>query len=167
MHAEPPRATDSIEPRPITIVDATDAFIASCTNRGIAEPTLKKYRTFAKQLKAFCKSRGYVRLIQLTTGDMDRFYTSWKDGKRARAKKLERLKAFVKFCLKRKWLAEDIAEDLKAPEGSSLQPTKRRSPTKNWIASSRPAMPLVRPHLPDPAKGLFVDLRSSSAFRCR
>jgi site-specific recombinase XerD len=124
VHIEPPSATDSNEPRPIMIVDATDAFIASCTNRGIAEPTLKKYKTFTKQLKAFCELRGYVNLVQLTTGDMDRFYASWKDGKRARAKKLERLKAFVKFCLKRKWLTEDIAEDLKAPEGSSLPANK-------------------------------------------
>ncbi len=124
MHVQPPSATDSIVPRPRTIVDATDSFIASCTNRGIAEPTLKKYKTFTKQLKAFCESRGDVNLVQLTTGDMDRFYASWKDGKRARAKKLDRLKSFVKFCLKRKWLAEDIAEDLKAPEGSSLPANK-------------------------------------------
>jgi hypothetical protein len=29
--------------------------------------------------------------------DMDLFYPSWKDAKRSRAKKLDRLKAFVKF----------------------------------------------------------------------
>ena len=39
-------------------------------------------------------------------------------------KRLERLKSFIKFCLKRKWLAEDIAEDLRAPEGSSIPPDK-------------------------------------------
>ena len=51
---------------------------------------------------------------------MDRFYASWKDGKRSKAKKLERLKGFIKFCVKRKWLPENIAEDLEAPEGSSI-----------------------------------------------
>ncbi len=51
---------------------------------------------------------------------MDRFYASWKDGIRGKAKKLDRLKGFVKFCIKRKWIAEDICEDLKAPEGSSV-----------------------------------------------
>jgi hypothetical protein len=30
-----------------------------------------------------------------------------------------RLKGFVKFCLKKKWLDEDIAEDLKAPPKTS------------------------------------------------
>lgn len=51
---------------------------------------------------------------------MDRFYASWKDGIRAKAKKLERLKAFVKFCVKREWLAKDVTDDLQAPEGSSV-----------------------------------------------
>jgi integrase len=50
---------------------------------------------------------------------MDRFYASWKDGKKGKAKKLERLKSFVRFCKKRKWLAEDIAEDLEAPPNAS------------------------------------------------
>jgi hypothetical protein len=63
-------------------------------------------------------------LDQLTVADMDLFYASWKDGKRSRAKKLERLKAFVKFCLKRKLLSEDISDDLKAPSrtASRIQP---------------------------------------------
>ena len=64
-------------------------------------------------------------LDQLDVADMDRFYALWKDAKRSRAKKLERLKSFIKFCLKRKWLTEDIAEDLRAPEGSSIPPHKK------------------------------------------
>jgi hypothetical protein len=32
---------------------------------------------------------------------MDRFYASWKNGKKRKAKKLERLKSFVHFCMKR------------------------------------------------------------------
>jgi integrase len=63
-------------------------------------------------------------LDQLTVSDMDRFFASWKDGKRAKAKKLDRLKSFVKFCLKRKWLSENIADDLRPPEGSSIPANK-------------------------------------------
>jgi hypothetical protein len=37
-----------------------------------------------------------------------------------KGKKLERLKSFVRFCLKREWLSKDIAEDMDAPEGSSI-----------------------------------------------
>jgi site-specific recombinase XerD len=114
---EPPPTPES---RRATITETTDAFLAKCRNRGIEPPTVAKYRTFIKQLRAYTDSKGYVLLDQLTVSDMDLFYGSWKDAKRARAKKLERLKAFIKFCCKRKWLAENIAEDLEAPEGSSL-----------------------------------------------
>jgi len=54
-----------------------------------------------QQLKSYCDSRRYVMIDQRTVNDMNRFYASWKDAKRARAKKLEHLKAFIKFCLKR------------------------------------------------------------------
>ena len=49
---------------------------------------------------------------------MDEFYNSWPDGIRSKAKKLERLKGFFKFCVKRKWIAENPAIDLEAPVGA-------------------------------------------------
>src|SRR5438552_1445970 len=116
----PPTAEAVNEAKPVTVQDVTDAFIASRKNLGVAAATLGKDRTLVKQLHAYCDSRGYVLLNQLTVADMDRFYASWKDGKRARAKKLERQKGFIKFCLKRKWLGENITEDLRAAEGSSI-----------------------------------------------
>ena len=58
---------------------------------------------------------------------MDRFYASWKDGIRAKAKRARTAEGvLVKFCLKRKWLLEDIADDLQAPEGSSVTVPKNR-----------------------------------------
>jgi integrase len=54
--------------------------------------------------------------IQLT--DMDQFYSRWKDGIRAKTKKLERLKGFLNFCDKRKWILENPAADLEAPVGA-------------------------------------------------
>jgi hypothetical protein len=116
--------TPELQDTRITIVDATDAYIASCANRGVAIPTLKKYKTFVKQLRAYSDSRGYVILDQLKVADMDCFYASWKDAKRAKAKKLDRLKSFIKFCLKRDWLTKNIADDLRAPEGSSVPANK-------------------------------------------
>ena len=76
----------------VSIADATSAFIANFENRGIVLVTVNKYRTLVRQLVAYGESRGYVMVDQLTITDMDRFYASWKDGKRARAKKLEHLK---------------------------------------------------------------------------
>lgn len=104
----------------IAMTDATEAYLAKCKNRNIAPNTLAKYKTFTNQLMAYCVDRGCVYVDQLTVSDMDRFYASWKDGIRAKAKKLERLKSFIGFCRKRKLIAEDITEDLQAPEGSSV-----------------------------------------------
>jgi len=119
----PPRQ-EVASPARFSIIDATEAFIAKCQNRGIAVPTLRKYRTFTKQLCAYADSRGYVMVDQLTVADMDRFYASWNDGIRAKAKKLDRLKAFVKFCTQREWIKKNITSDLEAPEGSSVAANK-------------------------------------------
>jgi integrase len=112
------------QPHRTTIAEVSKAFLAKCENRAIADATFRKYKTFVKQLLAFCEHRGHVHLEQLSVAEMDLFYASWKDGPRAKAKKLDRLKAFVKFCRKRHWLTDDITEDLRAPQGSSLPAAK-------------------------------------------
>jgi site-specific recombinase XerD len=119
IHQAAPKPEEPERAR-ITVEDATEAFLAKCKNRNIASNTLAKYRTFTNQLEAYCRDRGCVCIDQLTVTDMDRFYASWKDGIRAKAKKLERLKALIKFCVKREWIAKDITDDLQAPEGASI-----------------------------------------------
>jgi integrase len=118
----PVPATDSLPAR-TTVSETTDAYLDHYNSRDIQGSTLAKYRTLTNQLGAYCTEQGYGYIDQLGVRDMDRFYASWKDGKKGKAKKLERLKALVRFCLKRKWLAENIAEDLKAPpKASELNP---------------------------------------------
>lgn len=119
IHEPVPQQNESQIER-IRVEEATEAFLAKCKNRNIAPNTLAKYRTFTNQLDAFCRDRGCPYIDQLTVTHMDRFYAGWKDGIRAKAKKLERLKAFIKFCVKREWLVKDLTDDLQAPEGSSV-----------------------------------------------
>jgi hypothetical protein len=151
----------------ITIEDAIAAFMASRSNRGIAAPTLNKYRTFVKQLRAYCDSRGYVLLDQLGVADMDRFYASWNDGNRSRAKKLERLKSFIKFCLKRKWLAEDIADDLRAPEGSSIPANKMPFTDEEFDRINAACDTLGGPKSPAPVSPLGRRRRQGFRDGCR
>jgi integrase len=82
------------QPKPdrATILAATEAFLNKCLNRGIRPNTLAKYRTFTNQLSAWASEVGYIYVDQFSVTDMDKFYASWKDGIRARAKKVERLK---------------------------------------------------------------------------
>lgn len=107
-------------PKRVQIADATAAYLARCQGRNIRPTSYAKYKTFVNQLHAFAEKHGFHYLDQLGVAEMDLFYGSWKDGVKARAKKLDRLKAFIKFCVKREWLAKDIASDLQAPIGSSV-----------------------------------------------
>jgi len=102
----------------IPIQFATEAYRANRAGRGIAPSTLRKYTTFIKQLREFASCKGYLLVQQFTITDMDEFYSLWKDGIRAKAKKLERLNGFFRFCVKRKWIAENPAGDLEAPVGA-------------------------------------------------
>ena len=115
VQPEAARVQDSVQIR-----YANEAFLEKCRTRGIQPGRLAKYKTFTNQLGAFSDQHGYIFLDQFAVSDMDRFYASWTDGVRTKAKKLDRLKSFIKFCIKRKWIDEDIAEDLTPPPGSSI-----------------------------------------------
>ena len=112
----------------ITIADAMAAFLAVKRGAKIAPSTLRKYETFCKQLREFTDSKGYIRLDQITSADVDVFYAGWKLGPRAKGKALNRLRAFFRFCAKRKWVAVDatdpksigpVSSDLKPPQGAN------------------------------------------------
>jgi integrase len=101
------------------IREVLEAYLSARKSREITGSTLAKYKTLTNQLEAYCSEKGYTCIDQLQVTDMDEFYAGWKDAKKGKAKKLERLRGFVRFCLKRKWLTENIAEDLKAPPKAS------------------------------------------------
>jgi phage/plasmid primase-like uncharacterized protein len=69
--AVPPKADD--ENKRVSMADAIVVFMSIREGEAIAPATLRKYRTFTKQLSAFAESRGYVMLDQLTSGDVDHF----------------------------------------------------------------------------------------------
>jgi len=104
----------------ITIDEAIKIFLSVREGDRIAPATLRKYKTFAKQLHAFAACRGYVMLDQLTSADVDRFYGGRKLGARAEGKRLATLRSFFRFCMNRKWLLENpVSGDLKPPLGAN------------------------------------------------
>jgi integrase len=109
----------------VTIQFATEAYLANRSGRAIAHSTYRKYQTLVKQLRDFADSKGYVVIEQLQQiTDMDNFYATWKDGVRAKGKKLERLNGFFNFCVKRKWILQNPAENLEAPVGAGSAANK-------------------------------------------
>jgi integrase len=104
----------------ISIADAVKIFQRSRESAKIAPATLRKYRTFTKQLTAFADERGYVMLDQFTKGDIDLFYSGWKLGARAKGKRLGTLRAFFRFCMNREWIPKNpVSPDMKPPKGAN------------------------------------------------
>lgn len=121
----PPPPEPIVEKPRVTIEAACQAYIANRKAAGLKPPTLRKYHTFAKQIGAFADGLGYVMLDQFTAGDIDRFWTNWKLGPRAKGKRLTTLRAFFRFCVNRKWIHESpVSSDIKAPVGSSRAANK-------------------------------------------
>ncbi len=104
----------------VAISTATAAFLANREGAQIAPATLRKYRTFVRQLTAFAETQGYVMLDQFSAADIDVFYGTMKLGARAKGKWLGTLRAFFRFCMHRKWLQENpVTADLKPPLGAN------------------------------------------------
>lgn len=134
---EPAAGPVSPIPARITIADATNVFLTHREGAKIAPATLRKYRTFVKQLKAYTDSRGYVMLDQITSADVDVFYSQWELGARAKGKRLGTLRSFVRFCINREWLAKNpISADVKPPLGANRVANKVRILTRNSRTSS-------------------------------
>ena len=87
-----PREPAAVSERRITLDDAAKIFLSLREGDKIAPATLRKYRTFTRQLLAFATSQGYVMLDQLTSADVDKFYSGLKLGVRAKAKRLGTLR---------------------------------------------------------------------------
>ena len=128
----PPAPPSMPVEKPLTarasLADAIKVFLAHREGAKITASTLRKYKTFTKQLTAFADTRGYVLLDQFTSDDIDVFYSAWKLGPRTKGKRLGTLRSFFRFCAKRKWIAIDatdpksvgpVSSDLKPPIGAN------------------------------------------------
>lgn len=120
-HPEPP----SEKQQRIAIADAVKLFLTNREGTKVASATLRKYRTFTKQLNAFADSRGYVMLDQFTKADIDVFYSQMELGLRAKAKRLGTLRSFFRFAMNREWLEKNpISNDLRPPIGANRMANK-------------------------------------------
>jgi integrase len=114
LHDKPPQR------QRITLADAAKVFLTSREAAEIAPATMRKYRTFNKQLTAFAADQGYVMLDQFSSADIDVMYSGWKLGPRAKGKRLGTLRSFFRFCMNRKWLEENpVTPDIRPPMGAN------------------------------------------------
>jgi integrase/recombinase XerD len=102
-------------PEPITIQIAQDRLLADMAAQKLTESTIAKYRQLFKQMTAFAQDRGLRYLKELDLTMLDAFRSGWKDGARSSAKKLERIRSFLRFAQQRDWIVKNPAVSLRAP----------------------------------------------------
>jgi integrase/recombinase XerD len=98
-----------------TIEAAWKEFLADLEARQLADSTVRKYRLLNRQMEVYAKTAGLRFVTEFDLSAVSAFRAGWKDGPRSSAKKLERLRAFFRFGMKRKWTTENPAGELKAP----------------------------------------------------
>ncbi len=110
------------EPAIVTIQQAWSDFLADAAARDLRESTLKKYRVLQKQMEAFARELGLKSIREFDVVLLRKFRESWRDSNISALTKLERLRAFLRFCLDSGWIDYNPAVKLK-------NPTVRQPPT--------------------------------------
>jgi integrase/recombinase XerD len=100
----------------VMIVDAHKKFMADAEARKLNQGTLYKYRLLFRHLDTFATTYKIEFLDQLDLDTLATFRAAWTEGPRTSLNKLERLRAFMRFAEKRKWIESNPALDLKAPK---------------------------------------------------
>jgi integrase/recombinase XerD len=101
-------------PQRVTVREAAEKFSKECEARGLAEATMRKYRTLGKQIREFASTR-CIYLNEFTTELAREFRSSWKDAPRAAGKKVERLRALFRFAIENGWIEDSPAKHLRPP----------------------------------------------------
>lgn len=115
----PVSAPAPTSPDRIAIAKAIEGFLTTKAVT-VAFSTLRKHKTFPKQLQAFADDQGYVMLDQFRALDIDTFYAGSSLGRRSKAKWLEWLRSFFQYGVNREWLTKSpVSRDLKPPKGST------------------------------------------------
>ncbi len=137
---------------------ACEEFLKKLAAEHVSAATLKKYRAFllgtpgearSRQevrytvpLATFAANRG-VRYVQaITLGFLESFRVEWKDGPVTARKRLDRLRAFLDWCVAHGWLAANPSKHLRPPIGRAA-PTMpyTREEMRQLLKSTHPSSP--------------------------
>jgi site-specific recombinase XerD len=111
----------------VSLADAWTALVADLEARKLSYQTIRKYKLLKSQMAAFGEDCGLRLLSQFDLDVLSKFRATWKDGPRTAGKKLERLRAFFRFCFDRQWVETNPAAKIKLPK-VSICPTMPLTP---------------------------------------
>jgi integrase/recombinase XerD len=101
---------------PVTLAHAWESIIADLEARKLSFGTIRKYKLLKRHMTDFGKERGLSLLAQFDLDTLGRFRQTWKEGPRTASKKLERLRAFFRFCFDRQWTDSNPATRIRLPK---------------------------------------------------
>jgi integrase/recombinase XerD len=101
---------------PVTVAQACARFLRDARARKLRPPTLYKYRLLLRRLRDFANSRGARCIREMDLEHVRDFRSGWSDQNLSALKKLERLRAFFRFCQDADWLPDNPAKKLKNPK---------------------------------------------------
>jgi hypothetical protein len=91
-------------------------FLVDVRSRALSDCTIYKYKLLFGRIEDFAKRKGVRYLKELDLPTLDQFRSEWKESPLSSLKKLERLKAFLRFCERRKWIDTSPATYMKSPK---------------------------------------------------
>ena len=103
---------------PIALELAMESFISDLQARRLSASTIRKYQLLAREIRAFASDRDLLLLRQFDVATLGDFRLTWRLNPLSSGKKLERLRAFLNFCLERGWVDQNFARKLKNPKVS-------------------------------------------------
>ncbi|MBI2149969.1 MAG: tyrosine-type recombinase/integrase [Acidobacteria bacterium] len=106
------------EERPkLAIDEAIKRFVNDAMARNITDATLYKYKMLLdRQLVPFAEEKGFTLISQFDLEALREFRAAWKDSPISAGKKLERLRAFFRFCHDSGYIAENPVVKIKPPK---------------------------------------------------
>lgn len=116
----------------VSLSDAWKNFLADLEARKLSAQTIRKYKLLERTMTAFGQARGLDGLAAFDLDALTAFRSTWRDGVRTAAKKLERLRAFFRFAFDRKWVDANHAAKVKLPKipASPTMPLSREEMVK-------------------------------------
>ena len=111
-----------------TVKEATEAFLVH--SRDLSPASLKKYGNVLRYLQEFCQRDHIETLSELTVETLDEYRAQREIGALTATKELQTLRQFCEFCVRRKWLAENPAKQIRPPKNAKPKPVEPYSPAE-------------------------------------
>lgn len=103
----------------LSLGEAYKRFLAQHEANGSAAATVAKHKLLKREMLDFF---GDIPVRSISLDDVARFRESWDMAPISAKNKIERIRAFFKFCLEREWVERNAAKLLKPPKISEITP---------------------------------------------